>query len=65
MTTNEKTAVSRTMIYVAMCLLLIAICLGAYQDAHPIYLGVGFICEVVLVATAHLSSMIEKHGRPG
>ena len=63
MTDNENTVVSRTVIYVAMLVLLTAICIGAYRNAPPIYLAVGFIGEVILVATAHLSSMIEKHGR--
>ena len=64
MTTSERTVVSRAMIYAAMFVLFAAICIGAYRSAPPIYLAVGFIGEVVLVATAHLSSMIEKYGRP-
>ena len=61
--TNEKTDSTRVLIYFAMFVLLTAICVGAYRGAPPIYLAVGFIGEVILVATAHLSSMIEKHGR--
>ncbi len=61
--TNEKTDSTRVLIYFAMFVLLAAICIGAYRGAPPIYLAVGFIGEVILVATAHLSSMIEKHGR--
>lgn len=65
MTTSERTLVSRTMIYSAMFILFAAICIGAYRNAPPIYLAVGFIGEVILVATAHLSSMIERHSRAG
>lgn len=63
MTPAEKTVISRTMIYAAMMVLLVTICVGAYRNAPPIYLAVGFIGEVILVATAHLSSVIEKYGR--
>ena len=65
MTSHERAAVSRWMIYGAMVILFAAICLGAQQGAPPIYLAVGFIGEVILVATAHLSSMIEKYGHAG
>ena len=65
MTPDQRTTVSRTMLYTAMAVVLAAICVGAYRDAPPIYLAVGFIGEVILVATAHLSSMIEKRGRLG
>lgn len=61
--TYDKATCSRSMIYIAMLVVLTAICIGAYRGAAPIYLAVGFIGEVILVATAHLSSMIEKHGR--
>jgi hypothetical protein len=53
------------MIYSAMVILFAAICVGAQRGAPPIYLAVGFIGEVILVSTAHLSTMIERYGRPG
>ncbi len=65
MTTNDRATVSRMVIYGAMVILFAAICLGAQQGAPPVYLAVGFIGEVILVATAHLSSMIEKYGHAG
>lgn len=65
MRTNERAAISRMVIYGAMVVLFAAICLGAHRGAPPIYLAVGFIGEVILVATAHLSTMIEKYGRAG
>jgi anaerobic C4-dicarboxylate transporter len=58
MTTNENVAFSRKMLYVAMVVLLIAIFLGARWGAQPVYLAVGFIGEIILVATVHLSSVI-------
>ena len=60
---NEKTAVTifpRTVIYVAMVVLLAAIFIGAANQAPPIFLAVGFIAEVILVATAHLSSVLQQ-----
>ena len=60
---NEKNALSvfpRTVIYVAMVVLLAAIFVGAANQAPPIFLAVGFIAEVILVATAHLSSVIQQ-----
>jgi hypothetical protein len=63
MNATQNSNVPRTLFYVAMVVLLIAIFIGAYRNAPPIYLAVGFLGEVILVATAHLSSMIEKHGR--
>lgn len=65
MSTNDRATVSRTVIYTAMVILFGAICVGAHQGASPIYLAVGFIGEVILVSTAHLSSMIEQHSRTG
>ncbi len=53
---------SRVIIYAAMVILLSAILVGASRNAPPIYLAVGFIGEIILVATAHLSSMIERIG---
>lgn len=55
---------SRVIIYVAMIVLLTAIIAGAMRGAPPIYLAVCFIGEIILVATAHLSSMIERFGIP-
>ncbi|MHC4063166.1 MAG: hypothetical protein ACYSUQ_14735 [Planctomycetota bacterium] len=64
MTTSEQATVSRSLLYVAMIVLLGAILFGAYRSSPPIYLAVGFICEIILVATVHLSSMIERYGIP-
>ncbi len=61
---NEKNALTvfpRTVIYVAMVVLLAAIFVGAANQAPPIFLAVGFIAEVILVATAHLSSVIQQY----
>jgi hypothetical protein len=55
---------SRTTLYAFMCLLLVAILAGAFLGAQPIYLAVGFIGEIILGATAHLSTMIERYGIP-
>ena len=61
---NEKNALTmfpRAVIYTAMVVLLAAIFIGAANQAPPIFLAVGFIAEVILVATAHLSSVIQKN----
>jgi hypothetical protein len=50
------------MIYTAMVVLFAGIFFGAYWGAAPIYLAVGFIGELILGATAHLSTMIEHYG---
>ena len=55
---------SRTVIYAAMVLLLGVIALAASLKAPPIYLAVGLIGEIILGATAHLSTMIERYGIP-
>ncbi len=52
---------SRTLIYVAMIALFVAIFVGAYRGTEPIYLAVAFIGEVILVSTAHLSSIFQQH----
>lgn len=57
----SPTLVPRAVIYIAMVVLLGAIFIGAYRNAPPIYLAVGFIAEVILVATAHLSSVLQRH----
>jgi hypothetical protein len=49
-------------IYVAMVVLLASIFIGAYRQAPPIYLAVAFIGEIILVSTAHLSSVIQHFG---
>ena len=63
MNTNSTSAVvTRRIIYLAMVVLLIAIFIGAYRDAPPIFLAVAFVGEIILVSTAHLSSVIQQHG---
>ena len=63
MTSNDKyPMLTRKLIYVAMVVLLAAIFIGAYRNAPPIYLAVGFIGEIILVSTAHLSSVIQHYG---
>ena len=46
---------------VSMAVLLVAIFLGAYRNAPPIYLAVGFIGEIILGATVHLSEVLQGH----
>ncbi len=58
---NAMTVFPRAVIYVAMVVLLAAIFVGAANQAPPIFLAVGFIAEVILVATAHLSSVIQQY----
>jgi len=41
------------------------VCAGAARGAAPIFLAVGFIGEIVLVSTAHLSSVIQANGLRG
>ncbi len=62
MNSNQNLLMSRTLIYLAMMVVLVAICVGAYRGAPPVYLAVGFIGEIVLVSTAHLSSVIQQCG---
>ena len=57
---NAATMFPRAVIYVAMIVLLAAIFVGAANEAPPIFLAVGFIAEVILVATAHLSSVLQQ-----
>ncbi|MEK6797342.1 MAG: hypothetical protein AABZ12_00085 [Planctomycetota bacterium] len=59
MVTDENMAVSRRLIYASMAILFLAIFIGAYGNANPVYLAVGFIGEIILVATVHLSSVIQ------
>lgn len=62
---SNDVVVSRTLIYLAMLVVLIAVCIGAARGASPIFLAVGFIGEIVLVSTAHLSSVIQSCGLHG
>ena len=62
---NSDLVVSRTLIYLAMIIVLVAVCIGAARGAAPIFLAVGFIGEIVLVSTAHLSSVIQANGLRG
>ena len=62
MTQKNNTVISRTVVYFAMLLLLVAIIIGALWKAPPTFLAVGFIGEIILGATAHLSSTIEQCG---
>ncbi|MCH9035645.1 MAG: hypothetical protein IID42_14290, partial [Planctomycetes bacterium] len=57
---NALTMFPRAVIYAAMVVLLAAIFVGAANEAPPVFLAVGFIAEVILVATAHLSSVIQQ-----
>lgn len=61
MKSNTDVWGSRTIVYLAMVVVLIAIFVGASRGAAPVYLAVGFICEVILASTAHLSSVIQQH----
>ena len=54
---------TRKVIYAAMVILLIVIVVAARRDAHPIFLSVGLIGEIILVATAHPSSVIQQTAR--
>ena len=60
---SDTVTVSRKLLYLAMAALLVAIFVGAAHDAPPIYLAVGFIGEIILVSTVHLSSVIQQYGR--
>ena len=59
---NENFTISRKVLYLAMFVLLAAIFIGASRGAPPVYLAVGFIGEIILVATVHLSSVIQQYG---
>ena len=58
---DENLTVSRKWLYFAMLVLLAAIFIGAKLNAPPIYLAVGFIGEIILVSTAHLSSVLQHY----
>lgn len=60
MTAQMDVHVTRKLIYVAIIVLLAAIYVGAAKGVSPIYLAVGFISEIILVCTVHLSSVIQK-----
>ena len=64
MNTQPNHVVSRKLLYVSMAFLLAAIFIGAYRNAPPIYLAVGFIGEIILVATVHLSEVLQGHAEP-
>ena len=64
MSSHKDQAVSRTVLYASMVIVLIGIFVGAFTGTQPVYLAVGFIGEIILVATAHLSTMIERYGVP-
>ena len=53
---------NRGVIYLAMIVVLTAIFIGAYRNAPPVFLAVGLISEVILVSTAHLSTIIQRNG---
>ena len=64
MNTNPMSpVVTRKVIYFAMVVLLVAIFIGAYGGAPPIFLAVAFVGEIILVSTAHLSSVIQHYGQ--
>ena len=63
MNTQPNQQVSRKLLYLSMVVLVVAIFIGAYRNAPPIYLAVGFIGEIILVATVHLSEVLQ--GDPG
>lgn len=60
MSGRSDTGHLRTLIYVAIVILLVAIYWGALRNVDPIYLAVGFIGEIILVCTVHLSSVIQN-----
>ncbi len=64
MSHQTQRPVSRAVLYTAMGALLSGIFIGAFKGAPPVFLAVGFIGEIILGATAHLSTMIERHGIP-
>jgi hypothetical protein len=51
---------TRRLLYFAIFLVLVAIFIGASRDVSPVYLAVGFISEIILVCTVHLSSVIQS-----
>lgn len=69
MTGKTSRVLSREILYVSMIIVLIATFIGAIRGASPVYLAVGLIGEIVLLSTAHLSTMIqqltESMRRPG
>lgn len=60
MNPKPNPVVSRELIYLSMVVILVAIFIGAMRGASPIYLAVGFIGEIILVATVHLSSVLQR-----
>ena len=64
MSPHKHQPISRVVLYTFMVILLMGIFVGAFRGAQPVYLAVGFIGEIILGATAHLSTMIERYGVP-
>ncbi len=60
MSAIDNVPISRRVLYLAMLVLLMAIFIGAQRGAPPVYLAVGFIGEIILVATVHLSSVLQQ-----
>ena len=60
MNSKLNPVVSRELIYLSMAVILIAIFIGAMRGASPVYLAVGFIGEIILVSTIHLSSVLQR-----
>jgi len=60
MSAIDNVPISRRVLYLAMLVLLMAIFIGAQRGAAPVYLAVGFIGEIILVATVHLSSVLHE-----
>ncbi len=58
---SDNLTISRKWLYLAMAVLLVAIFIGASRGAPPIYLAVGFIGEIILVSTVHLSTVIQQY----
>ncbi len=64
MSDRKHQSTSRAIVYCAMLVLLVGIFIGAFSGAPSIFLAVGFIGEIVLGATAHLSTVIEQNRIP-
>jgi len=58
---SDNSTISRKWLYLAMAVLLVAIFIGASRGASPIYLAVGFIGEIILMSTVHLSAVIQQY----
>ena len=60
MNSQSDATFTRRLLYFAIVIVLIAIFVGASREANPIYLAVGFISEIILVCTVHISSVIQR-----